>query len=73
MDESTWRSLLLQHHNLVVSYVSGALQSWTDAAVAADFFCCFFGEIMKVGDRFRPGHFTRGWDDDKASDTFAAA
>ena len=63
--------LTMESHNLVVSYVSEALQSWTDAAVAADFFCCFFN-----GNYPRPvpdlGDFTRGWDDGKAS-AFAAA
>ena len=63
--------LTMERHNLVVSYVSGALRSWTDAAVAADFFCCFFDEEYprEVPDL---GDFTRGWDDGKAS-AFAAA
>ena len=60
-----------ERHNLVVSYVSGALQSWTDAAVAVDFFRCFFGRHYQ-----RPvpdlGDFTRGWGERKAS-AFAAA
>ncbi len=66
-----WVERLAEHHNLVVGYVSGALQSWTDAAVAVDFFRCFFGRHYQ-----RPvpdlGDFTRGWGERKAS-AFAAA
>ena len=62
-----------QRRNLVRSYVSGALRSWADAAVAADFFCCFFGVDEGNVTRVPPvAIITRGWDDDKASALAAA-
>ncbi len=62
--------LPVERRNLVVSYVSGALRSWADAAVAADFFFCFFCKgSSKV---FDLGDFSRGWGERMAS-TFAAA
>ena len=66
-----WVELLAERHNLVVGYVSGALQSWTDAAVAVDFFRCFFGRHYQ-GPVPDLGDFTRGWGERKAS-AFAAA
>ena len=62
----------MERHNLVVSYVSGALRSWTDAAVAADFFCCFFDEMNIRQEVPDLGDLYAGWDDGKAS-AFAAA
>jgi len=65
----------VEHHaerrNLVVGYVSGALESWTDAAVAVDFFRCFFGRYYK-GPVPDLDDFTRGWGEREAS-AFAAA
>ena len=73
LDESTWRSLPEQRRILVRSYVSGALRSWADAAVAADFFWCFFGVDEGNVTRVPPvAIITRGWDDDKASALAAA-
>ena len=69
---SSWPTFAMERHNLVVSYVSGALRSWTDVAVAADFLCCFFDEEYYPRPVPDPGAFTRGWDDGKAS-AFAAA
>ena len=69
---SSWPTFAMERHDLVVSYVSGALRSWTEAAVAADFLCCFFDEEYYPRPVPGPGAFTRGWDDGKAS-AFAAA
>ena len=66
-----WVERLAERHNLVVGYVSGALESWTDAAVAVDFFRCFFGRYYK-GPVPDLGDFTRGWGEREAS-AFAAA
>ena len=70
--------------DLVVSYVSRALQSWTDAAVAADFVSAFFRRAFFDDDDLwlqesdwgegvpDLGVFTQGWDDSKASALVAA-
>ena len=72
-DAPNLNSLPMVRRNLVVSYVSGALRSWTDAAVAADFFCCFFRDdhvnLTMVPDL---GDFTRGWEGERASALAAA-
>ena len=70
--------------DLVVGYVSRALQSWTDAAVAADFVSAFFRRAffddedlwLQESDWGEGvpdlGVFTQGWDDSKASALVAA-
>ena len=76
-DEPTLKSLplnaALERHNLVVSCISGALRSWTEPAVATDFFFYFFcvddHDLWMVSEL---EDFTRDWDDDKAS-AFVAA
>ena len=53
---------------LVLRCLSRALRSWTDAAVAADFFLQWL-RFLAAG---QPAEFTRNWEDSKAS-AFAAA
>ena len=71
-DAPNLNSLPMVRRNLVVSYVSGALRSWTDAAAAVDFFRWFFsddhGNLTMVPDL----NFTRGWEDGRASALAAA-
>ena len=71
-DAPNLNSLPVVRRNLVVSYVSAALRSWTDAAVAVDFFRWFFsddhGDLTMVPDL----NFTRGWEDGRASALAAA-
>ena len=69
---SSWPTFAMERHDLVVSYISGALRSWTEPAVAADFLRAFFDEEYYPRPVPDPGAFTRGWDDGKAS-AFAAA
>ena len=74
VDRPTLDSLPVERHNLVANYVSGALRTWTDAAVAADFFFCFFSGDDWEANMVDPdlADFTRGWDDGKASALAAA-
>jgi hypothetical protein len=83
-DEPDLNSLPVECHDLVVGYVSRALQSWTDAAVAADFVSAFFQRAFFDDDDLDNqeldwgplvpdlGDFTQSWDDSKASALAAA-
>ena len=72
-DAPNLNSLPVVRRNLVVSYVSAALRSWTDAAVAVDFFRWFFsddyGNLTMVS---AVVYLTRGWEDGRASALAAA-
>ena len=72
-DAPNLNSLPMVRRNLVVSYVSAALRSWTDAAVAVDFFRWFFsddyGNLTMVS---AVVYLTRGWEDGRASALAAA-
>ena len=67
-----WRERPANPHDLVVNCVSEALRSWTDAAVAADFFFWFFSMSYFLGPTPNLSDFTQGWDDGKASALAAA-
>ena len=83
-DEPDLGSLPEQHIELVASGVFRALQSWTDAAVAADFVSAFFRRAFFDGDDLDNQEpdwgpripnlrlYTRSWDDSKASALAAA-
>jgi hypothetical protein len=83
-DEPDLGSLPEQHIELVASGVFRALQSWTDAAVAADFVSAFFRRAYFDGDDLdnqAPDWgpripnlrlYTRSWDESKASALAAA-
>ena len=71
VDKTALASLPEERRNLVISSVFRALGSWADAAVAADFFFCFFSGDdweVPVPDLAE----ARDWDGGKAS-AFAAA
>jgi len=83
-DEPDLGSLPEQHIELVASGVFRALQSWTDAAVAADFVSAFFRRALFDNDDLDNQEpdwgpripnlrlYTRSWDDSKASALAAA-
>ena len=75
VDMPSLASLPVERRNLVLTSVFGALGSWADAAVAADFFFCFFsGDDWETNMEIPVPDLreTRDWDGGKAS-AFAAA